>query len=130
MGAGWLRLDTDFYRDEKFRAMASIKGKAKAYDAVRLYCLCHQKYGVLDITDLITRAWVLDELGMNEKQLEQFLDDCAECRIISSELLAMGKVTSERLSEEGQKRRDAEDRKRLGGIKSGEIRRKKATNIE
>ena len=125
---GWMRLDTDFYRDEKFLAIARLKGKAAAFDAVRLYCLCHQKYGSLDLNDPITRGWAEEELGLKGKRLDAFLEDCAECRLISADMLGMGVVTSDRLSEEGMKRRDTEDKRAAAGKRSGKSRREQAMN--
>lgn len=129
MAIGWMRLDTDFYHDMKFRALVKKHGKACAFDAICIYTLCHQNYGVLDLNDEMVKLWVLDELGLSEKSLMSTLEKLADCSVIDRDLLKLGKVTSERLSNEGLKKKDSEDKRRLAGIKSGEARRTKAEQV-
>lgn len=122
---GWMRLDTDFYRDMKFRLVVRKYGKQAAYDALCIYSMCAHNYGVLDLNDEMVRLWVLDELAITDKALETLLEKLADCALIDPAMLSMGKITSERLSTEGSKKRESEDKRRLAGEKSGQARRAK-----
>lgn len=113
-----MRLDIDFWHDEKFAALIHDKGKAAAFDAIRLYCLASAKSGCLDLTDRITAAWVESELGVKGKRLKTLMESLAEYEIISADELKDNVITSERLMAEGsrveeirQRRKDAANKR-------------------
>ena len=126
MAIGWMRLDRGFWHDPKFVALIADKGEAAAFKAVKLYCLAAERYGVLDLRDKATRLWVEGELGVKGKRLDEFMGACLDAGIFSREHYdAMGVYTSRRLSEEGEKRRNTEERRSVAGKKSGEARANK-----
>lgn len=56
--------------------------------------------GVIDVNKPLIRSYLADELDMDGGELDGFLSSCAECELISSELLKMGHVASEGVSEQ------------------------------
>lgn len=125
MAISWMKLDNGFWHDEKFLAIIHRKGEAAAFKVIKLYCLAHSKYGTLDLNEPNIRPWVEEEMGLKGKRLDEFLSVCAECRLIEPEMLAIGKITSERLSKEGLKRRTTEEARSVAGEASAEARRNK-----
>ena len=116
----WIRLDTDFYHDPKFLALQRDKGKNACFDCIRVWCLCHENYGVVDINDHKMRLWLEEELGIRGKRLASYLKTLADCELIDPEEFAQGRVTSKRLKREGLKRKDSEDKARYAAEKRWE----------
>lgn len=125
MSGGWMRLDAGFWHDEKFLAVIKAKGEAGAFKLLKLYSLASSKYGVIDLNDAIVRPWVEDEMGLRGKKLDDFLRTLAECHAINGEMLKMGKITSDRLSREGLKKLELQEKRRLAGQASAEKRASK-----
>ena len=122
MSGSWMRLDAGFWHDEKFLAVIKAKGEAGAFKLLKIYSLASSKYGVIDLNDPIVRPWVEDEMGLKGKKLDDFLCVLADCHAIDSEMLKMGKITSERLSREGLKKRELQDKRSIAGKASAEKR--------
>lgn len=122
MAIGWMRLDDDFYRDEKFVALERNEGKSTCYDAIKVYCICHSKYGIIKRDDPIVWPWFEIEMGYKPDKLDKLLETLAKYKIISEDKLKIGWVTSNRLAKEGIKRKETEEKRSMAGIKSAEAR--------
>ena len=79
--------------------------------------------GLYDITNKAKRRYLMKELELpNERELREFLQTCADCELLSPELLEIGHVVSPSVSEQIEYYK----MKSEAGKKSGEARRKKS----
>ena len=106
----WMRLDTDFARDPKMISLIKHKNKGAAFDVIRLWAICHENYGCVDLNDAHMRDWLEESIGIRGKRLKTFLWEVAGYGLIDPEKLKEGLVTSDRLLKEGLKRQDAEQK--------------------
>jgi len=124
MAIRWMKLDIDFWHSPEFVTMISRKGEAAAFKVIKLYCLASELYGVIDMTSEKDRLWVESEMGFKGKRLNDFISDCVDCGIFDRDMWeGFGKVTCNRLSEAGMKRRETEEKRRAAGEASGRSRR-------
>lgn len=56
--------------------------------------------GLYDITTQAKRRYLSRELELSEEGLTDFLNNCAECELISADLLSLGHVVSPGVSEQ------------------------------
>lgn len=110
MAIGWMRLDLNFWHDEKFLGLISAHGEAAAFKAIKLYCLAHSNYGQINLNDPLSRPWLEEELKLRGKRLTTFLESLAQFKVIDGIYLKEGIITSARLLKEGKKKQDSEDR--------------------
>ena len=123
MAVGWMRLDHNFWDDDKFLAVLDECGESGAWRVLVLYNLASQKFGRLDMTDKNVRRWVEKNVGMKGKRLDDFIEKVVGCGVFSQELYRLGVLTSERLDKEGERARKTREARALAGEKSGESRR-------
>lgn len=124
----WMKLDLDFYRDEKVRWLAKKKGDQWAYRWLVLCCLAAEQGGRLDLRDERMRSHVEESTGFRGRRLDEVVGTIVEYDLFSREAWeALGVVTSERLARDAASpAAEVSEARRQAGIKSGEARRRKA----
>lgn len=127
MAIGWMRLDHNFWQDDKFLAVLDECGEAGAWRVVVLYNLAAQKHGRLCMTDPNVRRWVEHNVGMKGRRLDDFIEKAVGCGCFDREWWeATGILSSHRLAEEGERAKATAEKRAAAGAKSGEARRRKS----
>lgn len=108
----WIKLDHHWRDDPKVMVYEAEHGKASLVDVIELFCLMSEFGGVIDLGDKGARLRCEKQLGLRGAKLDRFVDDVAECGIVSAEWWReRGVVCSERSirdAEKRQRRRDAQ----------------------
>ena len=92
---------------------------------VHLLCILYNRNGRVDMTKRSVRSYVSRELGLDENELDEFLQACADVDLISGVFLGQGVITSNNVLEqiEYQKQKSEAGKKaaaaRWGGSKKG-----------
>lgn len=74
--------------------------------------------GLYDISTKAKRRYLMKELEFSsDEELRGFLQDCAECELISGELLEMGHIVSPGVSEQLEYRKTKSDAGKAGASK-------------
>lgn len=124
-GGYWIKLDWDWRDDPKVMAFEDEHGKAALVDLVQLWCVMGEFYGRLDMADRGQRLKAQRRMGMGGPELEAFLDQVAECGLISPEAWACGVASSERAVKDGEKRQRRKDSAIRASQAAAEKRREK-----
>ena len=116
----------DIRHNPKIELLCDLEGGMIAFGRwIRLMCILYDVNGLYDITAKSKRRYLVKELELkDEDDLRGFLQSCAECDLLSAELLEMGHVVSPGISEQLEYYRAKSE----AGKKSGEVRRRKAEN--
>lgn len=100
----FIKLDYDWRSDPKVAEFEVLYGKRNLVDVVEIFILMSRYKGVIDLNNAGVRRVVEARVGRRGKQLDAFLDRCAECGIVDAGLWhGMGHVTSERAARDAQK---------------------------
>ena len=123
-GSYWMKLDWDWREDAKVMEFEDEYGKAALVDLIQLWCVMSEFYGELDMNDKGQRLKAQKRMGMSRPELEAFLDQVADCGLISPEAWrVLRKVASERSMKDGASRRTRKEAAIKAGIASGQARR-------
>lgn len=114
----------DMRHNPKVEILMDMEGGIEAYGRWNaLLEILYDVGGLFDITAKVRRRFLAKELHLaNEDDLRGFLQSCAECELISGELLEIGHVTNKAVVEQLEYKRAKSE----AGRKSGEARRRKA----
>lgn len=86
----------DIRHNPKIELLCDLEGGMIAFGRwIRLMCILYDVNGLYDITAKAKRRYLVKELELrDEDDLRGFLQSCAECDLLSAELLEMGHVVS------------------------------------
>lgn len=86
----------DIRHNPKIELLCDLEGGMIAFGRwIRLMCILYDVNGLYDITAKAKRRYLVKELELrDEDELRGFLQSCAECDLLSAELLEMGHVVS------------------------------------
>ncbi|MBQ9785095.1 MAG: hypothetical protein IJW29_06310 [Clostridia bacterium] len=118
-----MKLDWDWREDAKVMEFEDEHGKSALVDLIQLWCVMSEFYGELDMKDKGQRLKAQKRMGMSRAELEGFLDEVAECGLISPESWRIRNVAaSERSLNDGEARRKRKERAVTAGLASGRAR--------
>ena len=124
MAGMWMKLDWDWREDSKVMEFEDEHGKAALVDLIQLMCVMSEFYGQLDMKDKGQRLKAQKRMGMCKADLEKFLDQVAECGLISLEAWRIQSVAaSERSLKDGKARQSRKDSATRASIAAAEKRR-------
>lgn len=114
----------DMRHNPKVDLLRDMEGGIAAYGRLNaLFEILYDVGGIYDISAKAKRRYLCKELELSgEDDLRGFLQSCAECELLSAELLEMGHVVSPGVSEQIEYYRTKVE----AGKKSGEARRRKS----
>lgn len=123
MAKPYIKLDQDWRSDPKIMDYESRHGKASLVDVIQLYCVLGEMFGSIDLNDNGQRLRLQSVIGKKGKALDRFLDDVAECGIISAESLKIyRRIMSERSMRDGAVRKRRRESALAASEKAAESR--------
>ena len=92
----------DIRHNPKIELLCDLEGGIIAFGRwIRLMCILYDVNGLYDISAKAKRRYLVKELELkDDDDLRGFLQSCAECELLSGELLEMGHVVSPGVSDQ------------------------------
>ena len=86
----------DIRHNPKIELLCDLEGGIVAFGRwIRLMCILYDVNGLYDISVKAKRRYLIKELELrDDEDLRGFLQSCADCELLSGELLEMGHIVS------------------------------------
>lgn len=110
MAKPYIKLDWDWREDPKVMLFEERYGKPALVDLIQLFCLMSEFAGSIDMADEATQLRVQKVLRKKAHGVEQFIEKCADCGLVSSEAwFSLRRIGSDRSVKDGEARRKRRD---------------------